>query len=72
VHFDEYKNMLSRKHVDFLKGIYDHAGRIKRSADGERREATDVDCGVLLTGQEMPTVDVALMSRVVFLNSVAR
>lgn len=69
VHFDEYKNMLSRKHVDFLKGIYDHAGRIKRSADGERREATDVDCGVLLTGQEMPTVDVALMSRVVFLES---
>lgn len=69
VHFDEYKNSLSKKHIDFLKGIYDHAGRIRRSADGERREATDVDCGVMLTGQEMPTADVALMSRVIFLES---
>lgn len=69
VHFDEYKNSLSRKHIDFLKGIYDNAGRIKRSADGERREATKVDCGVLLTGQEMPTADIALFSRIIFLES---
>jgi DNA primase catalytic core len=69
VHFDEYKNSLSHKHIDFLKGIYDNAGRTKRSADGERREATNVDCGVVLTGQEMPTADVALFSRVLFLES---
>jgi hypothetical protein len=69
VHFDEYKNSLSRKHIDFLKGIYDSAGRIKRSNDGEGREATAVDCGVLLTGQEIPTVDSALFSRVIFLES---
>ena len=69
VHFDEYKNSLSKKHIDFLKGIYDNAGRTKRSADGERREATKIDCGVLLTGQEMPTADIALFSRVIFLES---
>lgn len=69
VHFDEYKNSLSNKHIDFLKGIYDNAGRTKRSADGERREATNVDCGVVLTGQEMPTADSALFSRVIFLES---
>lgn len=69
VHFDEYKNTLSHKHIDFLKGIYDNAGRSKRSADGERRESTKVDCGVILTGQEMPTADVALFSRVLFLES---
>ena len=69
VHFDEYKNTLSLKHLDFLKGIYDNAGRSKRSADGERRESTSVDCGVVITGQEMPTADVALFSRVIFLES---
>jgi len=69
VHFDEYKNSLSKKHIDFLKGIYDSAGRIKRSADGERRESTNVDCGVILSGQEIPTADIALFSRVIFLES---
>ena len=69
VHFDEYKNSLSKKHIDFLKGIYDNAGRSKRSMDGERRESTNVDCGVILTGQEMPTADIALFSRVIFLES---
>ena len=69
VHFDEYKNSLSNKHIDFLKGIYDNAGRTRRSSDGERREATNVSCGVILTGQEMPTADIALFSRVLFLES---
>ena len=69
VHFDEYKNSLSNKHIDFLKGIYDNAGRTKRSSDGERRETTNIDCGVILTGQEMPIADVALFSRVLFLES---
>ena len=67
--FDEYKNSLSKKHIDFLKGIYDSAGRIKRSADGERRESTNVNCGVILSGQEIPTADIALFSRVLFLES---
>lgn len=69
VHFDEYKNSLSNKHIDFLKGVYDNAGRSKRSSDGEHREATRINCGVLITGQEMPTADIALFSRVIFLES---
>lgn len=69
VHFDEYKNSLSNKHIDFLKGVYDNAGRSKRSSDGEHREATKINCGVLITGQEMPTADIALFSRVIFLES---
>lgn len=68
VHFDEYKNSLSNKHIDFLKGVYDNAGRSKRSSDGEHREATRINCGVLITGQEMPTADIALFSRVIFWN----
>jgi DNA primase len=69
VHFDEYKNSLTRKTIDFLKGCYDSAGRTKRSNDGEHRESTAVDCGVLLTGQEIPSVDIALFSRLIFLES---
>ena len=69
VHFDEYKNSLSNKHIDFLKGVYDNAGRSKRSSDGEHREATKINCGVMITGQEMPTADIALFSRVIFLES---
>lgn len=67
VFFDEYKNTLSEKVIDFLKGIYDCAGRVKRSADGEKREETSVDCGVIVTGQEMPTSpDSALFTRGLF------
>lgn len=69
VFFDEYKNSLSRKHIDFLKGVYDGAGRTKRANDGERRESTNISCGVVLSGQEMPTADIALFSRVIFLES---
>ena len=69
VHFDEFKNSLTSKHIDFLKGIYDSAGRTKRAADGERRESTNVDCGVVLTGQEIPTVDIALFSRLIYLET---
>lgn len=69
VHFDEYKNSLSARHVDFLKGIYDSSGRTKRANESDRRESTNVECGVILTGQEMPTVDVALFSRLIFLET---
>ena len=70
VHFDEYKNTLSKRKIDFLKGIYDQAGRNKRGNDSERRESTSIDCAVILTGQEMPSSpDSALFTRVLFLES---
>lgn len=67
VHFDEYKNSLSITKLDFIKGLYDNAGRNKRATDSEHRENTSVDCGVILTGQELPTADSALFSRVLFM-----
>ena len=33
----------------------------------KKREITSVDCGVILSGQEMTTVDIALFSRLVYL-----
>lgn len=33
----------------------------------KKREITSVDCGVILSGQEMPTADIALFTRVIFL-----
>lgn len=36
------------------------------SSDG-KKETTKVDCGVILSGQEMPTVDIALFSRTIYL-----
>ena len=69
VHFDEYKNSLKGQQIDFLKGVYDSAGRSKKSADSERRETTNVDCGVILTGQEMASADIALFTRLIFLES---
>lgn len=69
VHFDEYKNSLKGQQIDFLKGVYDSAGRSKKSADSDRRETTNVDCGVILTGQEMASADIALFTRLIFLES---
>ena len=33
----------------------------------KKRETTAVDCGVIMSGQEMPTADIALFSRLIFL-----
>ncbi len=69
VHIDEYKNTLELEKREFLKGIWDGTGRNKMNIDNDkRRETTLVDCGVVLTGQEMPTADPALFSRLVFLS----
>ena len=43
-------------------------GRTRINLDNDkRRETTAVDCGVVVSGQEMPTADIALFSRMVFL-----
>jgi DNA primase len=33
----------------------------------KKKEVTAVDAGIILSGQEMPTADIALFSRLVFL-----
>lgn len=68
VHLDEYKNSLDLEKREFLKGLWDGAGRSRMNMDNDKkRETTAVDCGVVMSGQEMPTADIALFNRLVFL-----
>ena len=68
VHFDEYKVGLGVDKQEILKGIWDGVGRTRVNVDNDkRREQTAVDCGVIVSGQEQPTADIALFSRVLYL-----
>lgn len=68
VHLDEYSNDLDYTKIEMLKGLYDLAGRTRMSMDlDKKREITSVDCGICISGQQMPTVDIALFSRVLFI-----
>lgn len=68
VHLDEFKNNIDLTKREFLKGLWDGAGRSRMNMDRDKkREITSVDSGVVVSGQEMATVDIALFSRFVFL-----
>lgn len=68
-HIDEYKNDIDARRIDFLKGLYDGAGRMKMGGAGfDRVEMTSVRTGIVLSGQELPTADIALFHRCVFLS----
>lgn len=68
VHIDEYKNNLDINKHEFLKGLWDGTGRTRMNMDlDKKKETTSVDSGVILSGQEMPTADIALFSRLIFL-----
>lgn len=68
VHIDEYKNEAGFKKIEWLKDLWGGIGRTKMNMDKDKkREQARVDCGIILTGQEMPTADIALFSRVIFL-----
>lgn len=65
---DEYKNNIEYDKIETLKSIYDAIGRNRLNYDkGKKKETTMVNSAVILSGQEMPTADVALFSRVIFL-----
>jgi DNA primase len=65
---DEYKNSLEYDKIETLKSIYDAIGRSRMNMDkGKKKETTEVNSAVILSGQEMPTADVALFSRTIFL-----
>ena len=65
---DEYKNSLDISKIEFLKGLWDCTGRTRMNMDlDKRKETTAVDAGVILAGQEMATMDIALFSRLIFL-----
>jgi len=68
VHIDEYKNNIDFEKIEFLKGLWDSTGRTRMNMDKDKKkETTAVDCGVIISGQEMPTVDIALFSRFIYL-----
>ena len=67
-HIDEYKNDLDVKIIEFLKGLWDGTGRTRMNMDlDKKKETTAVDSGIIISGQEMPTADIALFTRVIFL-----
>lgn len=67
-HIDEYKNNLDVKIIEFLKGLWDGTGRTRMNMDlDKKKETTAVDAGIILSGQEMPTADIALFTRIIFL-----
>jgi DNA primase len=68
-HIDEFKNNIEFEKIEFLKGLWDGTGRSRMNMDKDKKmEATAVDVGIILSGQEMPTADIALFSRLVFLS----
>lgn len=69
VHFDEYKNEIHSTRIEMLKGMYDGVGRTRMGgADYRTQKMTSVRSGVIISGQEMPTQDIALFSRTIFLS----
>lgn len=67
--FDEYKNDLDFRIIGFLKGLWGGGGQTKKNTatDGMATQ-TIVSTGIALCGQEKPTQDMALFTRVLFLS----
>lgn len=63
MHLDEYKNDIDVEKVELLKGLWDCQGRSKLDLETHKREQSKVLSGVIVSGQEKPTVDIALYSR---------
>ena len=68
VFLDEYKNGIDIKKLQFLKDIWGGVGRMRMNMDKDKkREQARVDSAVILCGQEMPTADPALFTRLIYL-----
>lgn len=69
VHLDEFRNSLDTDKYEFLKGLWDSVGRSRMNIDtGKKREISKVNCGIIVSGQELASRDIALFSRFVFLS----
>ena len=69
VHLDEFRNSLDTDKYEFLKGLWDSVGRSRMNIDtGKKRETSKVNCGIIVSGQELASRDIALFSRFVFLS----
>lgn len=65
---DEYKNDLDIRKIAYLKGLWGGGGQTKKNTNTDGMAAqTIVSTGVALCGQDKPTQDIALYTRVIFL-----
>jgi hypothetical protein len=65
---EEYKNDIGPEKVEFLKSVFDGVGRMKMDMDRDKKKTfSSINCGIMLTGQEIPNVDPALFNRLIFL-----
>ena len=66
--FDEYKNDLDLRKIAYLKGIWGGGGQTKKNTNNDGKAVqTLVSTGVVLCGQDKPTQDMALFTRLVYL-----
>ena len=65
---DEYRNDLDIRKIAYLKGLWGGGGQTKKNTNTDGMAAqTIVSTGVALCGQDKPTQDMALYTRVIFL-----
>lgn len=66
---EEFNNLIAPKRFQALKNFYDGAGREKgQKTQDNRTTTTPVTSGIVIVGQQQPTQDPALFSRVISLN----
>jgi DNA primase catalytic core len=66
---EEFNNMISPKRFQALKNFYDGSGREKgQKTTDNRTTTTRVETGIVMVGQQQPTQDAAMFSRVISLN----
>lgn len=66
--FDEYKNDLDVRKIAYLKGVWGGGGQTKKNTNTDGMAAqTIVSTGLALCGQDKPTQDMALFTRLIFL-----
>ena len=69
VWLDEYKNNIAPKMLESLKNIYDGIGYERGKKDNSfETESTPINSACVLSGQEMPTAEPALFTRVIMLS----
>jgi hypothetical protein len=67
--FDEYKNNLLAKTIESLKNIYDRKGYERGKKDNSNQtQISRIFSTLILSGQDMPTIEPALFTRLIFLN----
>lgn len=66
--YDEYSNNIEHKRVEALKMFADGTGRAKATVENNRTTTTPVNSACIVSGQQQPTLDIALFTRCVSLN----